>query len=242
MGLLEYKDFGGAIIDVDTASRRVVANWSGLGNKDFDNDIIHKTAYDKTIQERGPKGKNLIYWIVDHNPSVKNIAGSVTELSVVGNHLQAVKQASDTTLGNDLLKLYQDGIIKQHSVGFSAVDTEQFKDYRLIKQIQLYEGSSVLWGANEDTYTVSVSKSLISNPTDVMQELDNLLKAFRSGTYTDETFGLLELRIKTIQKAISGFLLPANGSHESGSHVGSTDSDAKNINLLEDLKKSLTWN
>jgi len=87
-----------------------------------------------------------------------------------------------------------------------------------------------------------VSKSLISNPDDVMQELDNLLKAFRSGTYTDDTFGLLELRIKTIQKAISGFLLPANGSHESGSHNGSTDSDAKNINLLEDLKKSLTWN
>lgn len=241
MGMLEYKDFGGAIVDVDLTSRRVVANWSGLGNKDFDNDVIHKTAYDKTIADRGPKGKNLIYWIIDHNPSIKNIAGSVTELSVVRNHLQAVKQAADTTLGNDLLKLYQDGIIKQHSVGFMPVDVEQFKDHRLIKQIKLYEGSSVLWGANEDTYTVSVGKSLISDPKDVIAELDNLYKAIRSGTYTDETFGLLEIRFKTIQKALSEFLSPADTGHESGSHIGSTDSEA-NINLLKDLKTTLKWN
>ena len=241
MGLLEYKDFGGEILDVDLATRRVVANWSGLGNKDFDSDIIHKSAYDKTIKERGPQGKDLIYWITDHQPSVKNIAGKVTELSIVGNHLQAVKQAADTNLGNDLLKLYQDGIIKQHSVGFVPLDVENNKDYRLIKQIQLFEGSSVLWGANEDTYTVSVSKSLLDNPQSVMDELDNLYKAFKSGTYTDETFGLLELRIKTIQKAISGILSPTVGSHDNGSHDGSTNSNA-DIHLLEDLKKSFTWN
>lgn len=242
MAVIEYKDFGGEILDVDMTSRRVVANWSGLGNKDYDSDIIHKSAYDKTIRERGPKGKDLIYWITDHYPSVKNIPGKVVELNVVGNHLQAVKQASDTTFGNDILKLYQDGIIKQHSVGFVPVEWETFKDHRLIKQIQLFEGSSVLWGANEDTYTVSVSKSLIDNPQSVMDELDNLFKAFKSGTYTDETFGLLELRIKTIQKAISEILSPSNGGHDNRSHDGSTNFDANNINLLKDLKNTLTWN
>lgn len=242
MGLLEYKDFDGGIVDVDTTSRRIVANWSGLGNKDFDNDVIHRSAYDKTIKERGPQGKNLIYWIADHQPSVKNILGKVTELSVVGNHLQAVKLASDTTQGNDILKLYQDGIIKQHSVGFMPTEVENHKSHREIKQIALFEGSSVLWGANEDTYTVSVSKSLLSNPQSVMDELDNLIKSFRSGTYTDETFGLLELRIKTIQKAIAGFLPPADGSHGGGSHNGSTGSEAKNIELITDFKKSLQWN
>lgn len=242
MGIIEYKDFGGGIIDVDITSRRLVTNWSGLGNKDFDNDVIHKSAYDKTINERGPKGKNLIYHIVDHNPSVKNIVGAVQDLSIVGNHLQVVTLASDTSLGNDILKLYQDGIIKQHSVGFMPVEVENFKDYRLIKQIQLFEGSSVLWGANEDTYTVSVSKSLIDNPQSVMDELDNLYKAFKSGTYTDETFGLLEIRIKTIQKAISEILTPANGSHVDRSHAGSTNFEADNINLLKDLKNTLKWN
>ncbi len=241
MGLLEYKNFDGGIVDVDLASRRLVTNWSGLGNKDFDNDVIHKAAYDKTIAERGPNGKNLIYHIVDHNPSVKNIVGAVKELSVVGAHLQAVTHASDTTLGNDILKLYQDGIIKQHSVGFNAVETENHNGFRLIKQIALYEGSSVLWGANEDTYTVSVSKSLMNNPDDVIADLDNLCKALRNGTYTDETFGLLELRMKTIQKAISEFFSPGGKAHEDRSHDGSTDSDA-NINLIKDLKNSLTWN
>ena len=241
MGLLEYKDFGGDVVDVDISSRRLVTNWSGLGNKDFDGDIIARSAYDKTIKERGPKGKNLIYHIIDHHPSIKNIVGAVQDLYVTGNHLQAVTIASDTQLGNDVLKLYQDGIIKQHSVGFVPLDVENNKDYRLIKQIQLFEGSSVLWGANEDTYTVSVSKSLLDNPQSVMDELDNLYKAFKSGTYTDETFGLLELRIKTIQKAISGILSPTGGSHDNGSHDGSTNSNA-DIHLLEDLKKSFTWN
>lgn len=241
MGLLEYKNLDGGIVDVDLTSRRLVTNWSGLGNKDFDKDVIHKSAYDKTIAERGPNGKNLIYHIIDHHPSVKNIVGAVNELSIVSNHLQAVTIAADTTLGNDMLKLYQDGIIKQHSVGFNAVEVEQFKDYRLIKQIALFEGSSVLWGANEDTYTVSVSKSLMKDPESVIQELDNLYKSFRNGTYTDETFGLLELRIKTIQKAMSEFLAPANNSHASGSHDGSTDLEA-NINLLKDLKNTLQWN
>lgn len=240
MGFLEYKDFGGAIVDVDTASRRVVANWSGLGNKDYDSDIIHKSAYDKTIKERGPEGKNLIYWITDHNPSVKNIPGKVTSLSIVGHNLQAVKQASDTTLGNDVLKLYQDGIIKQHSVGFMPVEVENHQDHRLIKQIQLYEGSSVLWGANEDTYTVSVSKSMMKDPDSVIKDLDNLYKAFRNGTYTDETFGLLELRIKTIQKTISEFLTPDKVVHGDGSRDGSTDLET--INLLKDLKSTIKWN
>lgn len=105
----------------------------------------------------------------------------------------------------------------------------------------MFEGSSVLWGANEDTYTVSVSKSMLKNSQGVLDELDNLYKAFRDGTYTDETFGLLELRIKTIQKAISEFLPPANGGHGDGSHVGSTNSEA-NIKLLQDLKQEMTWN
>jgi Caudovirus prohead protease. len=241
MGMLEYKDFEGGIVDVDTTSRRIVANWSGLGNKDFDDDVIHKNAYDKTIKERGPQGKNLIYHIIDHWASIKNIVGSVQQIGVVGNHLQAVTIASDTTLGNDVLKLYQDGVIKQHSVGFRPIEVEKFPEYRLIKQIQLFEGSSVLWGANEDTYTVSVGKSLLKNPQDVMDELDNLYKAFRDGTYSDETFGLLEIRIKTIQKAISEFLAPADGSHAGGSHIGSTGLD-ESKKLLVELKNTFKWN
>lgn len=220
MGLLEHKSIDGGIVDVDSTSRRIVTNWSGLGNIDFDKDLITDKAYNKTIQERGPKGKNLIYHITDHNPSIKNIVGKLDELFVKGNHLQAVTTASNTANGNDVLQLYLDGIIRQHSVGFVPTRTEDTKTHRIIHEVMLYEGSSVLWGANEDTDTQSVGKSLLTLDQ-CNDEMETLLKAWRNGTYTDETFGLLEVRIKQIQKYYSDLI--AAPSDDTQQHAPSDD-------------------
>ena len=207
MGLLEYKNISGGVVDVDASSRHIVMNWSSMGNEDHDGEVIDFGAYNKTIKERGPSGADLVYHITDHWSSVDRIVGKVAELSEVRPHLQAVSIASKTNHGNDVLQLYLDGIIKQHSVGFISTRSEDKKSYRLIKEVQLFEGSSVLWGANENTGTVSVAKSL-TTVNECEDELDMLLKAFRNGKYTDETFGLLELRIKQIQKAYHN-LIPA---------------------------------
>ena len=205
MGLLIEKSIDGGIVDIDTSSRRIVTNWSGLGNIDFDKDLITDKAYNKTIKEKGPKGKDLIYHITDHNPSVKNIVGKLQDLYIKDNHLQAVTIAAKTAHGNDVLQLYVDGIIKQHSVGFVPTRTEDTKTHRIIHEVILYEGSSVLWGANEDTNTYSVGKSLLTLDQ-CNDELETLLKAWRNGTYTDDTFGLIEVRIKQIQKYYSDLL------------------------------------
>lgn len=187
-------------------------NWSALGELDYDNDIITSNAYSKTLKERGPSGADLVYWITDHYPSIDNIAGKVQSLSVVGNHLQAIGIASNTTKGNDVLQLYVDGIIKQHSVGFRPTRVENAKDHRLIHEVILYEGSSVLWGANENTGTVSVGKSLVT-AEECSEELDLLLKAWKNGKYTDETFGLIEIRIEQVKKAYNDLLAaPPSGT------------------------------
>jgi hypothetical protein len=69
----------------------------------------------------------------------------------------------------------------------------------------LYEGSAVLWAANPETPTISIYKGM---EPEVVKEtlngrLEKLLKAFKHGTFTDETFSLLEIEIKQIQTAIS---------------------------------------
>lgn len=232
MALLETKSIDGGIVDVDVSSRRVVTNWSGLGNVDYDKDLITDKAYNKTIQERGPKGKNLIYWITDHNPSVKNIVGGLQDLYVKGNHLQAVGVVSNTTHGNDVLQLYKDGIIRQHSVGFVPTRTEDAKSHRIIHEVMLYEGSSVLWGANIDTGTETVGKSLMTIQ-ECNDEMDILLKAWRNGTYTDETFGLLEVRIKQIQKYYSD-LISAPSDKDTRKHAPS-DEDTHDIDELKSI-------
>ena len=74
---------------------------------------------------------------------------------------------------------------------------------RVIKELKLYEGSAVLWGANPETPTISMSKSmLISEKLTLNQRLERLSKAFKNGNFTDESFSLLELEIKQIQQKI----------------------------------------
>jgi ketol-acid reductoisomerase len=76
---------------------------------------------------------------------------------------------------------------------------------RTIKELMLYEGSAVLWAANPETPTLAMYKGM--EQAEVQEtlngRLEKLLKAFKHGTFTDETFSLLEIEIKQIQKAIS---------------------------------------
>lgn len=235
LGLLVEKTITGGVVDVDSTGRRVVMNWSATDQVDFDNDLITPKAYAKTISERGPSGAGLIYWLTDHYPVTDNIAGKLDSISMEGKYLQAIGIASNTTKGNDVLQLYLDGIIKQHSVGFVPVRTENAKDHRIIHEVMLFEGSSVLWGANIDTSTVSVGKSLLS-ADECADELDKLLKAWRNGTYTDDTFGLLEIRIKQIQKHYSDLLAaPPMGTQQpapSDDTRDETKADQFTFNLL----------
>ena len=227
--LLEYKSLEGKVVDIDSANRRIVMNWSATDEIDHDNDLITRSAYSKTIKERGPEGSNLVYWLTDHHASVTNVPGKIESLKFSGNHLQAIGVASKTTLGNDVMQLYSDGIIRQHSVGFIPVKSEKAKDHRVITEVMLFEGSSVLWGANSNTGTVSVGKSL-KTIDETHAELDSLLKAFKNGQYSEETFSLLELRIKQIQKHYSE-LIPQPDSSTVENQPSTGDTEVKKNNL-----------
>ncbi len=159
--------------DVDKESRKVKAVWARMNNVDLDNDIISPAAFTRTITARGPQGKNLIWSLVDHKTSMKYALGKPKELYVEGDALIAVTEIIETEMGEDMLKLY--------------------------------EASAVLWAANPETPTISIYKGM---EPEVVKEtlngrLEKLLKAFKHGTFTDDTFSLLEIEIKQIQTAIS---------------------------------------
>jgi len=240
--LFTTKTMLGGVVDVDTTGRRVVMNWSALDELDYDNDIITTNAYNKTLKERGPQGADLIYWLTDHWATTDNIAGKVQSLDIVGKHLQAVGTASNTRKGNDVLQLYMDGIIKQHSVGFAPTRVENAKEHRLIHEVLLFEGSSVLWGANENTATVSVGKSLLTLD-ECSDELDTLLKAWKNGKYTDETFGLLEIRIEQVKKAYTDLIAaPSRDTRQIAPSIDTQsekEMDAELIKSLNGLKEIL---
>lgn len=212
MKTIEYK---GAdmedILDVDCENRTVKAVWARFDNIDLDSDIIVKEAVTKTVKERGPKGKNLIYSLVDHIADTDHMIGKPSELYVKDDMLIAVTKIVETEKGEDMIKMYNEGLINQHSIGFSTIKSDwqdQKQTVRIIKELKLYEGSAVLWAANPETPTLDVTKGIMPDREKLNKRLNSLLVAFKGGTYTDETFQLLEIEIKYIQQAIDSLTTP----------------------------------
>jgi HK97 family phage prohead protease len=200
--LVEKQDIGYNIMDVDCEQRRVKAVWARCGNIDLDNDIIVPEAFTKTLAERGPSGKNLIWSLVDHCADMNNVIGKPEQLYVENDMLIAITPIVETEKGEDIIKMYEAGLINQHSIGFSTIKSNVNKEgVRTITELKLYEGSAVLWGANPETPTLGFKGEMTIK--DKKQELSNrlegLIKAFKGGRFTDETFSLIEIEIKRIQ-------------------------------------------
>ena len=61
------KGFDIGFKDADTKQVIVTGYFAMFGNKDMDGDIIERGAFTKTTKERGPSGKQLIKYLLDHN-------------------------------------------------------------------------------------------------------------------------------------------------------------------------------
>ena len=210
----ELKTIADSVKDVSEKYRRVKVAISHMGSKDFDNDVIDHTAYNKTIKERGPQGANLIWHLTDHNPSLKSAVGKFSEVSVEGDYLVGVTNIPNTSWGNDVLEFYKTGHINQHSIGFKTIKAEiqekgKETEYNLIKEVFLYEGSAVLWGANINTPTLGKSmtkEELQSEHEKLSKEMNLLLKSLKDGRFTDDAFEFIEIRTAQINEAIKSIM------------------------------------
>lgn len=233
MKAFQSKDISNGIMDVDTSTRRVKAVWSRMNNIDLDNDIIVPEAFTKTLAERGPIGKNLVWSLVDHQADMNNVIGKPEQLYVEGDMLVAITPIVGTAKGTDVLKMYDAGLINQHSIGFSTIKSDwkdESQQVRVIKELKLYEGSAVLWGANPETPTISIKSQ---SKEDLNNRLEKLLKAFRNGNFTDETFALMEIQIKKIQTD----LLALNITQSAQSAIEPNQPNNEEVELSKAIKE-----
>jgi HK97 family phage prohead protease len=195
-GLLEYKNFTAEIKDIDAKAMTVTGYWSKFGNVDYDDDIIAPGAASKTIAERGPMGSNEIFFLNQHNWSQPHGKPTVLEAQEKGIYFES--KIAPTSYGKDALVLYSEGIVVQHSIGFSTVkaDYDQKTGVRTIKEIKLYEGSNVTLGANPETPFTGF-KSLTM--AEINDQISKMIKLLKDGSLTDEGFGRLEIALKQFQ-------------------------------------------
>jgi len=203
------KNIDGGLLDVDKSTRSVKVAISQMDSLDRDEDVIAKGAFNKTIKEKGPNGTNEIWHLVDHAASIKSALGKFTELFIEGDYLVGVSTFKDTALWRDVWPLYESGDINQHSIGFSIVNStktkQSGKDIRTITEIALWEGSAVLWGANPNTPTLEVAKSLgiYHDGMEPERRIEQMIKALKSDKWDDEAKGLFTIELQQLYQSLT---------------------------------------
>lgn len=154
---------------------------SGFKTIDSDADVIMPGAFLKSIQDRGPKSEanRKIAHLAFHD--LKRPVGSFQVLKEDDKGLYFESLLGTHTEGADAAKMYEEGVINEHSIGFRyigdkmefiEIDSEEKIDalvssgefdsvnkeavmmyggYFKIHEVKLYEGSFVTFGANENT-------------------------------------------------------------------------------------------
>jgi len=198
------KNTGTSIKEVDIERRLVEGYFSIFDFKDSDGDILMKGAFKKTIEENGTSGKNRIMHLYQHDPLM--VLGKPMTLMEDDKGLYFKTMITDTELGTDVLKLYRDGVLKEHSVGINFVQREYSNndDAYIVKECKMWEGSTVTWGANE----MALGGMAKGSHSDAVDQYKRLSKAWYEGDYTDDTFMLIEKQIKhledTFRKSLQG--------------------------------------
>lgn len=204
--IYEKKVFNLKALDVDTSTRQVKVAIAEMESIDHDKDVIVPQAVERTIKNKGPKGSNEIWHLLDHTPNSFSALSKFKELYVEGKYLVGVSEYKDSFAWREVAwPLYESGDFTQHSIGFRTVKSARKDGYREIQEIELYEGSAVLWGANPNTPTMQVTKSMTfqEKQDDLHSKMERLLKFIHSAHDFEEKKSLIEIEFKQIQQLLS---------------------------------------
>jgi HK97 family phage prohead protease len=209
--MLLYKDAssspGASIKDVDAKTGTVTGYFSVFGNVDSDGDIVMPGAFTRTLNNNYKRVKHLAY----HDPNLPLAATKKENLLIKEDPhgLYFESKISQTSYGKDIIQLYQDGVLDEHSIGYEVVrsrdsDTQTTERWgqkvpvKELHELKLWEGSTVTWGANSKAGTESVKSMTLSQ---VIEKHDKILKAIKNGKYeSDDIFEMLELYFKQLER------------------------------------------
>lgn len=199
----------GIIKDVDAKTGTVTGYFSVFGNVDSDGDIIMPGAFTRTLNNNYKRVKHL-----NQHRTYEPLAGTKDDRLKVkedSTGLYFESQISQTSYGKDVILLYQDGVLEEHSIGYEVIksrdsDTKFIQRYgekvaaKELLELKLWEGSSVTYGANEMALVESV-KSLTKEQS--FEKMAGILKALRNGKYEhEEIFEMLELTFEQLKQHI----------------------------------------
>ena len=190
--------------DIDGKKGIVRGYYSSFGVIDSWREVLVKGAFTKTVMEWGPKGKRRIKHLLHHVPYWG--AGVIQELEEDNFGLLFTTKMMNHERGRDTLIEYEEGHFTEHSIGFRIIKWEwdDENDVLLLIEVQLYEGSSVAWGANPETPVVDI-KALREDPSalDGLVSKVHAIKRCLSREITDERAVELETELASLRTLVS---------------------------------------
>jgi HK97 family phage prohead protease len=182
------------IKDIDTEKREVVFAFA-MFDYDSDGDLTVSTAFDKTMSESGPKGSNRIRHVWNHDRKDLPI-GTPKDMWSEGGYALARSGMLKNQKANDVWDAYKNGAVNEHSYWGKSFNTGvNEKGGKLIKEVKLFEVSTVLWGAQENAKLLEMIKSGVKPEGCLLEYFDELTKYVKNSSASDEFLETLELEI-----------------------------------------------
>ena len=217
-----------SVKDVDTNKRIVTGFYNSYNFFDSDGDILINGSASKSIEQRGVNSTSVVKIKHALNHDLSQLPGKIIHLSektvngITGIYFET--KMADTTLGNDTLINYLEGIYDNHSIGFKYLQYEYIEEKSdnwtklmdslvnpkeasevgfawIIKEIKLHEGSTVAFGANQLTpFLGAKSKNPEVLRLQVFDRITKLQTALKTGKQSDETMAGFDLQLLQLKQ------------------------------------------
>jgi len=215
--------------DINTEKKTVVFAFSKLRDYDSDDDYTEKTAFDKTMKESGPDGSNRIRHVWNHDRKELPI-GKPMRLWRDNDYAYAESKMLDNQKAMDAWDAYMNEAINEHSYWGKSYNTGiNERGGKIIKEVKLYEVSTVLWGAQEKAKLVELIKSGDKPESWLLDHITGLQSYVKKSNASDDFLEVLEIELEKAMDILN--------SLEKSSRANTLDIVEPNEMTLADIYK-----
>jgi len=189
---MDKRAFRMELKDVQPETGTFVGYLSTFGNTDAQGDVVERGAFSRTLDRWKQKGKPIpLLW--QHSEVVGGIDARDASEDDHGLFVKG-KLVMELQKSKEVLALLKAGIVNAMSIGYDVIQQAREGGVRKLKELRLYEGSLVLWPANENAEVIAVKKK---QPDDENAALGDAL-----GAVIDQAHQFLKAATTEVQSVI----------------------------------------
>jgi uncharacterized protein len=184
------------IKEIDSQKKTVVFAFSKLNDYDSDDDYTEKTAFDKTMRESGPEGSNRIRHVWNHDRKELPI-GKPMRMWRDNEYAYTESKMLENQKAMDAWDAYVNEAINEHSYWGKSYNTGvNEKGGKVIKEVKLFEVSTVLWGAQEKAKLVEMIKGGDKPEPWLIDHIKGLQNYVKKSNASDDFLETLEIELE----------------------------------------------